>query len=145
VTYRPLGLRALLAVVASATLVSAVMALSRPVEMRIDGTRVSTDVAPIATASNHVFVPLRTVAERLGAKTIPHENGGVDVVRGARLLHVRIGDTRAALNGRPLTLEHPPFRVRGRVMVDLDVLADALDVSAKYDRRAQRIDVSTIR
>jgi len=145
VTYRPLSLRVVLAVLASATLASAVMTLARPVEMRIDGARVASDVAPIATSSNHVFVPLRSVAERLGAKTISHENGGVDVVRGRRLLHVRVGDTRAALDGRPLTLEHPPFRVRGRVMLDLNVLADAFFASAKYDRGAQRIDVRTIR
>jgi hypothetical protein len=128
-----------------ATLASALMAFARPVEMRIDGARLASDVAPIATTSNHIFVPLRTVAERLGARTTPHENGGVDVVRGGRSLHVRVGDTRAALNGRPLVLDHPPFRVRGRVMLDLDVLADALDVRAKYDRGAQRIDVLTIR
>ncbi|HEY3674505.1 MAG TPA: copper amine oxidase N-terminal domain-containing protein [Candidatus Tumulicola sp.] len=143
-TYRPLGLRAVVAVVALATLASGVMTLTRTVEMRVDGARLASDVAPIATASNHVFVPLRSVAERLGAKTFSHENGGVDVVRGRRLLHVKIGDTRAALDGRPLTLEHPPFRVRGRVMLDMNVLADAFDASAKYDRGAQRIDVRTI-
>jgi hypothetical protein len=143
VTYRPLGLRAVLAVVAFATLGSALFAFARPVEMRIDGSRLASDVAPIATTANHVFVPLRTLADGVGARTIQHANGGVDVVRGARLLHVKVGDTRAAINGHPLTLEHPPFRVRGRVMVDLDVLADGLDVNAKYDRGAQRIDVLT--
>jgi hypothetical protein len=144
VTYRPLGLRAWVALVAAATSVSVLMAFGRPVEMRIDGARVPSDVAPIAAESNHVFVPLRTVAEGIGGRTIPHENGNVDVVRGARLLHVKIGDTRAAVNGRPMTLAHPPFRVRGRVMVDLNVLADALAVRATYDRGAQRIDVLTI-
>ena len=142
--YRPPGMRALVAIVVSATFASGLMALGRPVEMRIDGARIASDVAPIATESNHVFLPLRSVAERLGAETITRENGNVDVVRGRHLLHVKIGDTRAALDGRPLTLEHPPFRVRGRVMLDMNVLAVAFDASAKYDRGAQRIDVRTI-
>jgi Copper amine oxidase N-terminal domain len=145
VTYRPLGAKALLAVVASATLASALVAFARPVEMRIDGARLASDVSPIATTSNHVFVPLRTLAEGVGAHTIQHANGGVDVVRGTRSLHVKVGDTTAAINGHPLMLEHPPFRVRGRVMVDLNVLADAFELHANYDRGAQRIDVRTIK
>jgi hypothetical protein len=145
VTYRPLGAKALLAIVVSATFASALVAFARPVEMRIDGTRLASDVSPIATTSNHVFVPLRTVAEGVGVRTIQHANGGVDVVRGARSLHVKVGETAAAINGHPLMLEHPPFRVRGRVMVDLNVLADAFELHANYDRGAQRIDVRTIR
>jgi hypothetical protein len=145
VTYRPLGAKALLAVVACATFASALVAFARPVEMRIDGERLASDVSPIATTSNHVFVPLRTLAEGVGAHTIQRANGGVDVVRGTRSLHVKVGDTTAAINGHPLMLEHPPFRVRGRVMVDLNVLADAFELHANYDRGAQRIDVRTIK
>jgi hypothetical protein len=44
VTHRPLGAKALLAVVASATFVSALVALARPVEIRIDGARMTTDL-----------------------------------------------------------------------------------------------------
>jgi hypothetical protein len=145
VTYHPLGAKALLAVVVSATFASALVAFARPVEMRIDGARLTSDVSPIATTANHVFVPLRTLADGVGAHTIQHANGGVDVVRGGRSLHVKVGDSTAAINGHPLMLDHPPFRVRGRVMVDLDVLADAFELSANYDRGAQRIDVRTIR
>ena len=54
-----------------------------------------------------------------------------------------VGDVHATLNGMPLTLKHAPFRVRGRVMVALNVVARAFNVRATYDPRTARIDVLT--
>ena len=51
-----------------------------------------------------------------------------------------MGDTRATVNGMPLTLKHAPFRVRGRVMVELKAVARAFNVRASYDPRTARIE-----
>jgi hypothetical protein len=65
------------------------------------------------------------------------------VVRGTQSLRLRVGDAKASVNGMPLTLEHAPFRVRGRVMVGLRAIARAFDVHAAYDARTARVDVMT--
>jgi hypothetical protein len=98
----------------------------------------------VTTASEKVFVPLRSIADALGAE-IEHngKSGTVDVVLGNQSLRVRVGETHAILNGMPFTLKHAPFRVRGRVMISLDAVARALHVHAKYDARDARIEVVT--
>jgi hypothetical protein len=127
-----------------ALVASALLAFSRPIEMLVDGERVDTDVAPVTTASEKVFVPLRSIADALGAQTeTDAKSGAVTVVLGAQALHVRVGDNHARLNGVPFTLKHAPFRIRGRVMVSLDAVARALHVHARYDPRNARIEVIT--
>jgi len=127
-----------------ALMASVLLALSRPIEMLVDGQRVDTDVAPVTTASEKVYVPLRSIADALGAQTESDaKNGAVSVVLGAQSLRVRVGDKHATVNGMAFTLKHAPFRVRGRVMVSLDAVARALHVHARYDARNARIEVIT--
>jgi hypothetical protein len=137
-------IRRLLFVAGAALLVSVVLAFSRPIVMFVDGERVDSDVPPVTTASERAYVPLRSIADALGAETeVDPKTGGVDVVLGSQSLRVRVGDAHALLNGMPFTLKHPPFRVRGRVMISLDAVARALRVHAKYDPRNARIEVVT--
>ncbi len=127
-----------------AVVASVLLAFSRPAVMMVDGQRVESDVPPVTTTSDKVFVPLRSIADALGAQTdLDAQSGRIDVVRGDRSLRVRVGDPHATLNGMPLTLKHPPFRVRGRVMISLKTVAAAFGVRASYDARTQRIDVLT--
>jgi hypothetical protein len=134
-----------IAIVGGLALVASVLlAFSRPIEMLVDGERVDADVGPITTASAKIFVPLRSLADALGAQTeTDAKSGVVNVVLGAQSLRVRVGDKHAAVNGMPFTLKHAPFRVRGRVMVSLDAVAHALHVHARYDARNARIEVVT--
>ncbi len=142
--YAGLGLRPLAAVGIAALVISVLLVFSRPIVMLVDGERVDSDVSPVTTASEKAFVPLRSIADALGAETeVDAKTGGVDVVLGAQSLRVRVGDTRARLNGMPFTLKHAPFRVRGRTMISLDAVARALHVHAKYDPRDARIEVMT--
>lgn len=137
-------IRQLTAVAVAALFASVLLAFSRPIVMFVDGERVDTDVAPVTTANEKAFVPLRSIADALGAETeVDAKTGGVDVVLGNQSLRLHVGDPHATLNGMPFTLKHAPFRVRGRVMVSLDAVARALRVRAKYDARNARIEVVT--
>jgi hypothetical protein len=143
-TYRAPGWRVLSVTAVVALIVSALLAFSRPAVMMVDGERIDSDVPPITTAAERVFVPLRSIADALGAETtIDERTGRVDVIRGNQSLRLRVGDEHATLNGMPLTLKHAPFRVRGRVMVSLKTVATAFGVRATYDPRTARIDVLT--
>jgi hypothetical protein len=126
--------------------VSMVLAFSRPVELRVDGQSIVTDVPPV-TQDHEVFVPLRAVAEALGADTHFQNKGGstdqIEVIRGDQTLRFGVGQTKATLNGNPMTLKHAPFRVRGRVMIGLHAMSRAFTVKTRYDRKTARIDVDT--
>ena len=137
-------IRRLTIVAIAALFASSLLAFSRPIAMFVDGERVDSDVPPITTASERAYVPLRSIADALGAQTqVDSKTNGVEVVLGPQSLRVRVGDQHATLNGMGFTLKHAPFRVRGRVMISLDAVARALHVHAKYDRRNARIEVVT--
>jgi hypothetical protein len=127
-----------------ALLASSLLVFSRPIVMLVDGERVDTDVAPVTTANAKAFVPLRSIADALGAETeVDAKTGAISVVLGGQTLTLRVGDPHATVNGMPLTLKHAPFRVRGRVLISLDAVARALNVRAKYNSREARIEVVT--
>lgn len=143
-TYRAPSWQTLVITAVGALLASALLVFSRPVEMMVDGQPVESDVPPVTTSADKVFVPLRSIADALGAETTLEERSGrIEVVRGNRTLRLRVGDVHATIDGMPFTLKHPPFRVRGRVMIALRVVASAFDVRVHYDPRTARIDVVT--
>ena len=126
-----------------AAVAAAVMAWSRPTSLTVDGQRIVSDVPPV-TEAHEAFVPLRAVAEWLGADmNYDARNGGVELIRGNDVLRMKIGDTHATLNGKHLTLTHAPFTVRGRTMVGLGLVARAFGSEVRYDRTRSNIDVVT--
>ncbi len=141
-TYRRPSLRMFVLTGVVAMTASALIAFSRPIDMVVDGEFVASDVPPVAGVGNHVYVPVRTLADALGAQTSV-EGRSVYVVRGGQSVRLRVGDVHATVNGMPLTLEHAPFRVRGRVMIGLRAIARAFGVHASYDARTARIAVMT--
>jgi N-acetylmuramoyl-L-alanine amidase len=143
-TYRAPNWRTLVITAVAALLASALLVLSQPVAMMVDGQRIESDVPPVTTTPDKVFVPLRSIADALGAEiNVDERSGRIEVIRGNQTLKFRVGDAKASLNGMPFTLKHPPFRVRGRVMIALHVVASAFDVRVRYDPRTAQIDVMT--
>lgn len=136
---KALVLTAVVALVASVGLF-----VSRPVDVVVDGTRMMSDVPPVTTAPNDVYVPLRSIADALGARTIVDaKTNHVIVVRGSDALKIRVGDVHATLDDMPMTLERAPFQVRGRIMVGLHTVARAFGVRVSYDPVQGRVDVMT--
>lgn len=136
-----------LTIVATASIAfiaSLMLAFSKPVEVRVDGQPVISDVPPVSSVKDGVFVPLRPVSDALGAETkYERKSGEVVVTRGDQVLHIKVGSTHAKLNGMPMTLRHAPFRVRGRVMVSLHAVQQAFGVRVKFDKMTARIEVET--
>ena len=67
--YRRPAWQTIVLTVVVATMASALLAFSRPVEMRVNGQTLQRDVSPVTTAADKVYVPLRPLAEALGAVT----------------------------------------------------------------------------
>ena len=136
---KSLVLAAVVAIVASVG-----MFVSRPVDVVVDGTRMESDVPPVTTAPNDVYVPLRSIADALGARTVVDaKTNHVVVIRGSDALELRSGSTHATLDGMPMTLDRAPFQVRGRIMVGLHTVARAFGVRVSYDPVAGRVNVMT--
>jgi hypothetical protein len=126
-----------------ATVAAAAMAISRPTSLTVDGQRILSDVPPV-TQARDAFVPLRAVADGLGADMdYDAKTQTVQLSRGGDVLRMRLGEAQATLNGKPLTLAHAPFEVRGRTMVGLGVIARAFGSQVRYDSTHANIDVVT--
>jgi hypothetical protein len=134
----------LLATILVATVASVMAAASQPAALSIDGQRVASDVPPITSLKGEAFVPLRVVAETLGADTnFDPKTGMIELVRANDTLRLRVGDKTATLNGNRMTLRHAPFAVRGRTMVSLNAIARAFGSKVNYDRAQAKIDIVT--
>ncbi len=143
-TYSPPSARSLLLTLVIALVASIGVFVSRPVTVLIDGTRMESDVPPVTTSPDDVYVPLRSIADALGARTfLDRKTGRVVVVRGSDALRLDVGNVHATLDGMPMTLDHSPFQVRGRVMVGLHTIARAFGVRISYDPVAGRVNVMT--
>jgi hypothetical protein len=141
--YRRPSRTTLLATLVLAFFGSVAFAFSNPVEVRVDGQPVISDVPPVTTPKG-VFVPLRPLGDALGAEThYEHKSGDIVVTRGDQTLHLKIGSTHAKINGMPVTLKHAPFRVRGRVMVSLHAVQQVFGVRVKFNRTTARVEVNT--
>ncbi len=136
--------KTIIATVVLATVAAGLSSLSSPASLRIDGQRMISDVPPVTTAKGEAFVPLRIVAETLGADTdYDPKTGTIEMVRANDTLRMRVGDKVATLNGNRMTLKHAPFAVRGRTMVALGVVARAFGTKVRYDGAHAKIDVIT--
>jgi hypothetical protein len=122
---------------------AAMTSLSHPAALRVDGQRMISDVPPVTTARG-VYVPLRVVADSLGADTnYDAKTGRIELVRADDTLRLRVGDRNATLNGNKMTLRAAPFAVSGRTMVPLNVIARAFRTHVRYDTAHAQIDVVT--
>lgn len=112
--------------------------------MRVDGQPLVSDVPPVSSLNDGIFVPLRPVGDALGAETrYDRKSGIVTVTRGDQVLRLRVGSTSAKLNGMPMTLRHAPFRVRGRVMLSLHAVEQAFGLRARFDKMTARVELET--
>lgn len=143
-TYRRPAWSSVALTAVAALVASTALAFSRPVELRLNGRDLAIDVPPVTAAHSKVFVPVRTLADALGADTkVNRKSGEISVVRGDRAVRLKVGDKHAKVNGEPMTLDSAPFRVRGRVMMGMKAFARAFGVRATYDSKSARVDVST--
>lgn len=82
-----------------------------------------------------VYIPLRGVLERLGADTIRWRPAReeVFVASGDREVLLRIGDTRARVDGREVWLDAPPILLGERTMVPLRFVSENLGATVRWD------------
>jgi hypothetical protein len=131
------------ATLVTATFAAIVMYFARPATLAIDGQRVDTDVPPV-THARQAFVPVRAVAEGLGAvATFDPKTREISLARGHRTLRMRLGEKSATLNGDRIELGQPPFALRGRAMVVSTAIERAFGPRVRYDSARAKIDVIT--
>lgn len=126
-----------------ATLIPGTPVSAQAIRVIVDGQPVFFDQPPV-TIGGRVLVPLRGVFEQLGAFVDwDRATNTVTAVRAGTQIQLRIGSRQAVVNGAPVFLDTPPMVVRGRTLVPLRFISEALGARADWDPGARTVFISS--
>ncbi|MDR7416130.1 MAG: copper amine oxidase N-terminal domain-containing protein [Armatimonadota bacterium] len=109
----------------------------------VDGERLAVEVPPVEVAGR-VLVPLREIFERLGAEVgFAEATRTVHVRRGDMTVRLVVGGTVAWVNDRPTPLDVPVSVIRGRVMVPLRFVSEALGAVVEWDGASRTVVITS--
>ena len=108
-------------------------ALASAPSIVIDGSTVPADV-PALVSDGRVFVPLRGVFERLGAR-VSYDAASQTALASldGKVVQVTVGSTVAHVDGRRYDMDVAAREFAGRVMIPLRFVAQALGANVDYD------------
>ena len=110
----------------------------------LNGTKVKSDVSPFIDKNSRTMVPLRFIAEGMGAYvdwamgtqvvTIKHEG---------MLILLTIGSSNALVDGKTVTLDTHPVIAGGRTMVPLRFVGEQLGCTVSWNQKEQAVYITT--
>jgi len=138
---KSLALMLCLGVLAS-TLQGVAFAQTAPITIMLDGRQLVTDVAPIIV-SGRTLVPMRAIFEALGASLAWAETTQTVTARkGATTVTLGINRPTATVNTQSVALDQPAQIVRGRTLVPLRFVVEALGAEVNWDDSRNRVIVT---
>jgi trimeric autotransporter adhesin len=111
----------------------------------VNGT-VKQDVAPFIK-NNRTYLPLRYVAYAcgIGDNSIAWDNeiSTAYLAKGNELLKIQIGSHSMVVGNRTLPLDAPAEITKGRTMLPLRAISEALDCQVQWDEKNQLVTVTS--
>ncbi|HVT12399.1 MAG TPA: stalk domain-containing protein [Fimbriimonadaceae bacterium] len=104
------------------------------------------DVQPRVTEDGIPLTPLRYLLEKAGGKVDWQNNlKNVSAKADGHDIFLHIGDSFAQINKQRIELERPSFIDRGRTIVPLSFMRDALNVNIDYDKATGHVLITSIK
>ncbi|MFZ5643307.1 MAG: exo-beta-N-acetylmuramidase NamZ domain-containing protein [Bacillota bacterium] len=116
--------------------------LNGEVTVLIDGIPVSFDSAPYIDSNNRLMVPLRAIAEALGANV--QWNSGtrtVTITRQGKAAVFKIDSTTATVNGQAKKMDTSPVIRNDRTMVPVRYVGEYLGAEVKWDPDTRTVTI----
>ncbi|WP_227872159.1 stalk domain-containing protein [Paenibacillus albus] len=109
---------------------------------KVDGKPYSLDVAPVLL-NGTTYLPLRFISEAMGAQVSwDPALKRVSVLRGSKLLEMRVGQTDFLLTGVRKQADVAPITRSGRTLVPVRLVSEQLGLKVDWDQKLGRITVS---
>lgn len=113
------------------------------ISVYIDGSRLATDQAPV-TIKGRVMLPMRAIFEALGAKvswngaqqTVTAQKDGTKIV-------LKMKSKAAMINNEGILLDVPAQSVKGRTMVPVRFVSEALGQEVNWNSRSKTVTITT--
>ncbi len=104
------------------------------------GKTITIDAAPIITAEGRTMLPIRFVAEALGADVDWNEDAQtVTITKGDTVVKIIIGADYAYINGKKVKLDSPAFIANGRTYLPVRFVSEALGADVNWDAKTQQV------
>ncbi len=107
----------------------------------VNGKTESTDV-PAKIVSDRTFLPVRFVAESLGAKVLwNEETRTVTITDGEKKIELVIEKAEITVDGKTEKLDAAPFIEDSRTLVPVRFISEALGAKVTYDEKTKTVTV----
>ncbi len=128
--------------VSSGLLQSQVQAAA-PIGIYINGVRLSTDQAPVVV-SNRALLPLRAIFEALDATVLWNQKTKVVTAnKDGKTIVLKLGAKTATINNSTVALDVPVQSIKGRTMIPVRFVSEALGEEVNWNSSTQRVTITT--
>ena len=119
----------------------------KDVTITMNGEIVSTDQPPVIKNSR-TFVPVRVIAENLGAKVLYlSDEKAVSIEKGGMHIYIPIGKKEMRISttelAGPVPLDVPAFIRNNRTMLPLRAIAEMFDMDVEWDGKAREVKITS--
>ncbi len=115
----------------------------RTLAVAFDGQRIAFDVQPRVEAGMPL-APFRHIFEHTGGQVMwIAKTHVVRAVNADREIIIKVGGKSATVNGQQVTMDKAAFIEKGRTIVPLSFVGQALDVNIKYDPATGHLDITS--
>jgi Copper amine oxidase N-terminal domain/Bacterial Ig domain len=116
---------------------------SRSFQVAFDGAMIAFDVAP-RVENGMPLAPFRQIFEHTGGQVMwAPETKVVRAVNAEKEVIIRVGQEKATVNGTSVNMEKAAYIERGRTIVPLSFVGQALDVDVQYDPATGRLQIKS--
>ncbi len=119
---------------------SASPALAADMQITVNGSALSSDVAPLVI-NNRTMLPLRACAEALAATVNYDPSGRIDIYRGNDKIVLLLDTPAAWLNGEKRPLDVEPQVVESRTLVPLRFIGEAFDCAVNWQSENNTVSI----
>lgn len=119
-------------------------AASKPIDVYINGSKVSFTAGSPYLANNSVLVPFRVVFEKLGLQVLWDAKTGTVTGKSSNLaITLTIGSNRATVNGTVKKLTTAPVSSAGTTYIPLRFIAEATGGTAVWNSSSRSVQITT--
>lgn len=110
----------------------------------LDGKQVNSEVSPFIDGNGRTMVPLRFIAENLGAD-VDWSKGiqKITIEHKKQVIELTIGNNKAVVNGKTVSLDTEPVIVSNTTMVPLRFIGEQMGSLVSWSSREQAVYIST--
>lgn len=108
------------------------------ISVHMDGFQLLFDVPPVIE-NDRTLVPIRRIAEAMGATVDWYEGGYIDILKEGRHIYLAIDTPVALVDEKPVDLDVPPRIINDRTLVPLRFVAETFGLNVKWDESTKSI------